>query len=679
MPRSRGTRSVENLAKQEIMAASVPDGLKPERIQFMGKDDLLRLQQHFRLGDTWGVITIPEEWTRNTEAAGEKNIKLAKRLTSKYTSNPDDAELACLTLVRLILLCMCARSQTGPHNPSLLDINSIRSKLTTHWLRLVAVALTKSPREDGALFGRLSPEDLPTSTPGMDQQLETEIRRLNDYARRGLWWDVVQTATASERESSNKKSRRERRPKTDPVQYKPLPDAFVLEAGKRAVWLSHKVLPQALRVYDHILTLGEGVHPDTAGTRAQKYLETVKWDMGDHAPLSTEPYSIDTAVKGHHDEWPPRDLDQFNALLRVCQTANYFIAGLSGGARASEVLSFRMDCLREARDGTPLIDGKTYKLEESFEGEWREWPMPEAALQAVQNQVALARLIDRSTGESRGENVDGSGPLWRIIASSNGHGNALRDSYNEYLRDFAVRTKTANLLDEQAFTNHRFRKTIARLVALAMVNAPKILMDIFGHRTIEMTMHYILTDKTLRTEILQIQKDILEMTVRKAIENADKNGGPAAKKIQAEVQRIKFVRAREDLQAEDINELVLRWTAVNREWMFAREGVLCTKMKDQVGACAKGRSTPNPARCNSGCDHRLEEADYIGQVDGILNNIVKNIQVAQAKNDVILMDLWEGQLHAHIKRFDALYDKWSVHPVVKQILERPTEEAIDVE
>lgn len=125
-------------------------------------------------------------------------------------------------------------------------------------------------------------------------------------------------------------------------------------------------------------------------------------------------------------------------------------------------------------------------------------------------------MIDWSiavTNDQKSNVVNAVSPLWRMIGTGAGHGNGLGMHYNEYLRDFANRIKVDHLLDEQAFTNHLFRKIIARLVALALVNAPKILMDIFGHRTIEMTLHYILNNKTIQAEVKQIQKALLGMVV----------------------------------------------------------------------------------------------------------------------------------------------------------------------
>lgn len=415
---------------------------------------------------------------------------------------------------------------------------------------------------------------------------------------------------------------------------------------------------------------------NTGTAYIRKYLREFEWDLSDNPVPGSWP--VDLRIKSDDEKpWPPQDRPQLNRLLLVCQMAAYFVVALSSGPRVSELLSVQNDCLTESREGIPLLNGRTYKLEALFEGKKRDWPMPALGLQAVQSQIELTKVLD-GTMVVESAKRRRSTSLWRVFGGS-GQGNPLSYQYNEYIREFTDRIGTSHLLDEDSLTNHRFRKTIARLVALAMVNAPKILMDIFGHKDIAMTMHYILTDNGVRAEIVQIQKELLAMRVEKAIANVDSNGGPAANKIKAEVQRIKFVRAREDLEAEDVRELVVRMTSVGREWTIVAPGVICTKMRDQVGPCALGRSAPNPSKCDSECQHRLEEADNMSQVDNTLAYIVKNIQAALAHNNIIQLDALEGQLFANLKRYDALYRKWSTHPIVAPILVRALEEATNAD
>jgi integrase len=182
-------------------------------------------------------------------------------------------------------------------------------------------------------------------------------------------------------------------------------------------------MPQALGVYDHILKLGEGIHPDIAGRRAQDYLRNFEWSLAGTAAGGICPINL-ISKPSHTVSWPPKNRDQLKVLLRICQSACYFIVLLSSGSRASEVLSAKTDCLTESRQGIPLINGRTYKLEALFEGAKRDWPMPAVAVQAVQYQIELTKLLDRSKINVE-RVVQGPKGLWRVFTGK-GQGNELR-------------------------------------------------------------------------------------------------------------------------------------------------------------------------------------------------------------------------------------------------------------
>lgn len=87
----------------------------------------------------------------------------------------------------------------------------------------------------------------------------------------------------------------------------------------------------------------------------------------------------------------------------------------------------------------------------------------------------------------------------------------------------------------QNFRTPPFRKTVARLVALALTQAPKVLMDVFGHKSIEMTLYYILADKDLRAEIEKVSRELRILSATQAIaemvandDSVNSYGGPAA-------------------------------------------------------------------------------------------------------------------------------------------------------
>jgi hypothetical protein len=238
---------------------------------------------------------------------------------------------------------------------------------------------------------------------------------------------------------------------------------------------------------------------------------------------------------------------------------------------------------------------------------------------------------------------------------------------NEFLRNLVDSLGLTEKPGGLNLTTHRFRKTVARLVALALVGAPKILMDLFGHKTIEMTLYYILTDPDLQAEIRQVVEEVTIMRAKTAIEDIEHYGGLAAKKISDMVNRER-VRLGKDLGAEDIRELAEILTMNGQAWEMPRPGVICTKLPGSTGPCNKKIGHPEPSRCTPICNHRLEEAYLRKDVDGSIAESVKHYEAERCAQNELMQEFWAGQILTHLKRFDDLCKKWSNHPTVVEIM-----------
>ena len=179
------------------------------------------------------------------------------------------------------------------------------------------------------------------------------------------------------------------------------------------------------------------------------------------------------------------------ALLGVVQIAHYFIVALSMGARQSEVLSLQRDCVMYAADGRAYANGRTYKLVQRHEGEWRDWQLPDAAVEAIEQQVRMVslgeqlELLNPATGSGNTHLVptgDAPGHLWARLsgATSASDSSAPLREINKALVSFARALCMDTAPGGQRLRSHRFRKTLARLVALALTQAPKLLMECLG-------------------------------------------------------------------------------------------------------------------------------------------------------------------------------------------------------
>ncbi len=655
---------------------ALPQSLSPVQIQRMGKDELLLLQRHFRLGTEWGQIRFPDEWISGSQPNGQGTVNLYTRLGSA-ASTKLELELGVITAVRMVLLVFCVPTQCGTKAARHLAPTTILTRLVGPWINFIKFALGRPSNDNNSLLGRIE-------NYAYRSREHEEAKRFGNLHARGLWTDTIEPPRIeSLSETSNRDVLDEMRVPSkggrtkDP--YLPFPDAFVHEAGRCSAWLINEFMPMLLTGYEAVLTVIEN-RRDKMGTDNEfcrptaDFLLNYQWRDLAGNPFVGIPFSVDVNFGSRPCTWPPLGLQEFQQFVMMAQMANFFVVALSAGPRAGEILSFTTDCLTESRDGVALANGRTYKIVDAFEGVTRDWPMPQLAVQALQYQSRLSVIISR---QYQSQYEPGNVPLWRLFHAS-GAGASLGANYNSQMRLYVRRLKLGHLIDSQALSHHRFRKTIARLVALAQVHAPKILMDIFGHRSIEMTMHYILADASILSEMRAVRKELVLIMAKKAIRNAASNGGPAAPHISNAVQQIGF-RTSGEYGVENEDDLAMMLTGQGVYWIQPRPGVICTKLVDQVGPCAKGRSQPNPARCQSDCTFRLEEADNRHQVDEAITDIVQKIQRAWAHEDEILAEVWTGQLVTNLSRFNDLSVKWLEHPVVKSALNRNNGKAADVE
>jgi hypothetical protein len=210
-------------------------------------------------------------------------------------------------------------------------------------------------------------------------------------------------------------------------------------------------------------------------------------------------------------------------------------------------------------------------------------------------------------------------------------------------------------------------------------------MDVFGHRSIEMTMYYILTDKDLRAEIEVVSRELRVMRAKEVVEKmveADTAGitagvaeyggygGPAAVSIHhaIETHREQLHRRGTDWGLETSRELAELLTLQGKAWELVRPGVMCTKFAGEAGPCNKSKGRPEPSKCLSHCSHRLEETFLHEDVDGTISEVVEAYEQALANNETLTAAHWAAQVRAHVPRFADLHDKWIANPTVAALM-----------
>jgi hypothetical protein len=392
--------------------------------------------------------------------------------------------------------------------------------------------------------------------------------------------------------------------------------------------------------------------------------------------------------------WPPRYYSEIQGLFAAMQRAHLFVVLISEGARHSEVVDMRRDCVVYARNGMPYANGRTFKLVERLDGEEREWVLPDVAAQAIEQQARLVALVEKleSMMPTSHENppLDGqpeSMHLWAQLGSG-GQGD-VSQPLNDLRNSLRLFAKTL-LMDEKPgginIHAHRFRKTLARLCGLALTHSPKILQDVFGHKSIEMTLYYIMTDKSFSDEVIKVTRELRVMRAKElvedivAAEDAQSQGlcnlplggygGPAALTMHQAIHahKIQVHRRGEEWGADSALELAHILTMNGENWSYPRPGVICTKSIGETGACSKSRGYPEPSNCHQDCNHRLEEPIARRDVDLVLDALVRDYQASGEQGDLMTQAYLGDQIRQEVVRFQDLQAKWMQNPVVAAVM-----------
>ena len=650
-------------------------------IRRMTKDELLQLQASLGLGSRWGQIIVPAKLRpANKRAFCERSCDLRKSLPEGVRVDSEIGRETIEMVLRASLVnYLYTNSATwGGHARIAISTLLIRTRTLT---RLAREAL-----EQSGGTSVLHPLNYESLSRALKSDTPVILKILREYQERALLdeFPVVEVDSISADEASRKGKSQPLSSTTGPEEYKPFPDEFVGQVGWRCLWLSKELGPALLDCAEEIHSIEAPNHwgivtQETGLPLLRKtFLNAYLWKGSSDTPIEALPFDFAAASKwsqrfGVGDSWKPRIYADLKRLLMLLQATHLFLVLLTAGSRIGEIASLRESCLVESPDGTFRVDGRTYKLVGRDGGEVRDWPLPDDLVKALLQQQRLARIVKAHFPHANHIEQDA---LWvpirrgpRADLIDDDEKQDAYPSFNSSLNSLVKSFGLTHLAGDKNPHPHRFRKTLARLIGLALVGSPKILMDLFGHKSIEMALKYIHSDKNLRAEIEEVSKGQIIMFAEGAIQSAEENGGAASRAVRRAVEDLRARRGDHDLEIEDIHDLAKVLTLGGQSWQLVRPGVICTKSVSEFGACTRSAGRPNPSSCKTLCDFRLEQASYREEVDGSIAETISHLERAFDEVDEMAIGLWTGQLLAHLPRFEDLQLKWQRHPTVQKAME----------
>ena len=550
---------------------------------------------------------------------------------------------------------------------------------TSAFLRLAEWQFENRPSSDGSVFGALTLADILTGlypakkcTPDMRRDYEAMLATLLDMGDRKVISDYPaffsrrpdpQGGAVPETLMRDAEVLKPSAPAAE-SEVQPFPDDFVTEFLRRAMWIQDNVADRLLDALERDLDVAKKyahrTGPDTEAVKKERLAAILDgdWSDGKGKPLPRLLYPIRQVVPGDPETmstaWPPRNLKSFNIACGILQGCDLGVVNACTGARSSEVLAAKDVPLGELRD---RYYSRTFKLVEEIGGKERDWPLHPVAVRAVEIQSRLSRLL----------RPEGTDHLWVAMKGDHGPLNSANSSFGRTVGYLGL----SGLLGDGSSHVHRWRHTVARLVALSIVGAPKVLFDLFGHKNVEMTLHYMMSSPDIADEAMKVAKETTYAMVQEAVVEAldERTSGAASEGLREHLP--KAMRLGEEVyDTENLRKTAEILSFDGTCWALVREGVICTKGPGQYGPCTKGRGMPDPGACRTSCEFRLETAAAERQCEETVVALVRERAGAAAEGMEMVVANLDGQIVAELNRWDGVRARiLAAHPEIVALWE----------
>jgi integrase len=635
---------------------------------------LSRMQAALGIRGDWGVWEVPPEFMPDgqLQALAQRRCDI-EQLDEEGTVDRSRIAEAWTEIIRYGVVRSLVPATRGLPKPS-----TIISELKT-LVRVVRVVLQKDPITEG-FWSQINEREFPR---GIGAVVANTLRGFRDrgYISDCPTKDPVVVGAESERDRFGEEDSDEQIEQVN--SWQPFPDAFTSECGWRSIYLIKVLGPTLLDALESALKEklpqrrdGLPLHPRRQQVSAAEVRDVIiadwDWRTPGGAPLDVLELEFNlkkTIGRGMQKgqqlpkfTWPPKTFADAWTLLPILQGAHLFPVCLASGPRASEVCSFNDNCLVEAESVGARIIGKTYKLVDGVGGRLRDFACPDIVATALLQQVRLATLVKERSG-MKGNH------LWvHIKTFGRGRMGEKQLIISQFLHGYAVKLGITHFLDEHSKVHvHRFRKTLARVVALSLVNSPSVLMDCFGHEDPDMTIRsYILSDKQIAREVLVVQRELVVLMAVDIIDDSENVGGPAGEKLRERKAEFLQLLGKSEFEPQDAYEFAKRETFDGRTWMMVSPGVYCTIPTEEGGLCSKGQHGTNPAYCRGGCPFQLLTEYHKVRSNDAISEIVRHLERAIDEDEPMIIAQWAGQLKSWIGRWPGVEEEWRNNPIVQK-------------
>ncbi|KQQ11829.1 hypothetical protein ASF53_16845 [Methylobacterium sp. Leaf123] len=631
-------------------------------------DDVRRIELFpgVRLGDA--VLVVPEAWL----PAGAVRRLSFRRLDPSFGGQLAVGETCHAAMrdesVRRALLALWLPRRTG---------TGIRAYKPASWLqharrllRAVAWQVRCRPSRDGNVWRHLTLPDLRAMEDelclngGRRADVRNLFRDLRAAGERGILgdyprWPRAEATPEPGIEASNRGAPLRQAAKREDRSWVPFDDRFVTELLWRALWMQRNLAGQLLDCWSGLKEIaaraasrGRGTaHPAVIAER-RRLIAATAWRDAESRPIGRLPFAVSQRVGARFvptATWPPGDARTVNLLVGVLQALNFATVAFCVGARVSEILSATDDALPDFAAGR--LVARTFKLVDAVEGRERDWPLHPAAARALIIQHDLARRVRPA----------GARHLWVLAghAGANPFGSPLSNPTEPLV--YAVRHLGLTALAGPDRPHaHRWRHTVGRIVCLSVIQAPTVLVDLFGHADVEMTLRYMLSDPRIAEEAVRVAEEAAVALATEAVSDtlAGATEGPAAAPLARGVAWARMRRGETEFGADSLRELAEVLTMSGRQWHLVRPGVICTKGPGEAGPCTRAVGRPDPGACRTTCDHRLETRAAEAECDTAIASLLAEAEAAVADGADLLAEHLCGQVLAQLHRWESVRTRW---------------------